>query len=129
MPTRWPRNRVAEQTPATTELTSRIVPNRDEASARTAVAAITRGPRCRHEGFIVRRILASLFVIAALLGVGVFATGAYFTDTVNQNDLTFTTGNADLKLGFCDPGVGRNCADDAAALDSIDFGPLPSSMY
>jgi len=27
MPTRWPRNRVAEQTPATTELTSRIVPN------------------------------------------------------------------------------------------------------
>jgi hypothetical protein len=77
----------------------------------------------------VRRILASLFVIAALLGVGVFATGAYFTDTVNHNNLTFTTGNADLKFGFCDPGVGGNCADDpTATLDSFDFGPLPDVL-
>jgi predicted ribosomally synthesized peptide with SipW-like signal peptide len=72
----------------------------------------------------VRRILASLFVIVAVVGLGVFATGAYFTDTVNQSNLTFTTGNADLKFGFCQPGVGGNCADDATAtLDSFDFWP------
>ena len=73
----------------------------------------------------MRKILASLFVIASVVGIGVFATGAYFTDTVNQDNLTFTTGNADLKFGFCDPGVGGYCGDDpTAALDSFDFGPL-----
>jgi predicted ribosomally synthesized peptide with SipW-like signal peptide len=77
----------------------------------------------------VRRIIVSLFVIAGLVGVGVFATSAYFTDTVNESNLTFTTGNADLKFGFCDPGVGGNCADEpVATLDSFDFGPLPDVL-
>ena len=49
----------------------------------------------------MRKIFASLFVIAAVLGIGVFATGAYFTDTVTQSNLTFRTSNADLKMGIC----------------------------
>ena len=57
----------------------------------------------------MRKILASLFVIIAVVGAGVFATGAYFTDTVTQSNLTFQTGTADLKFGFC-PGLAADCS-------------------
>jgi hypothetical protein len=68
----------------------------------------------------VRRILASLFVISAVIGVGVFATGAYFTDTVSTTNQVFTTGTADLKFGQC--GVaGTNCVGTEATYDTLDM--------
>jgi hypothetical protein len=68
----------------------------------------------------MRKIMSSLFVIAALLGVGVFATGAYFSDTITQEDYTFTTGSADLKFGFCGP-LGAFCDSAGATLDNYTF--------
>jgi hypothetical protein len=70
----------------------------------------------------VRRILASLFVITAVVGIGVFATGAYFTDTVTQNNLTFQTGNAQLKYGFC-PGLQADCLTTTASLHDLSVFP------
>jgi hypothetical protein len=70
----------------------------------------------------VRRILASLFVIAAVIGVGVFATGAYFTDTVTQTNLTFTTGSASLEFGFC-PGLAQDCSGAATPYHDLDTFP------
>ena len=68
----------------------------------------------------MRKIMSSLFVIASLLGVGIFATGAYFTDTITQDNYTFTTGSADLKFGFCGP-LGAFCDSSTATLDNITF--------
>jgi hypothetical protein len=68
-----------------------------------------------------RKILASLFAITAIIGAGVFATGAYFTDTITQDNYTFTTSTADLKLGFCGGGVGTNCSAQPATIDNITF--------
>ena len=68
-----------------------------------------------------RKILASLFVISAVIGLGVFATGAYFTDTITQDNYTFTTGSADLTLGFCGGGVGTDCSAVPATLDNVTF--------
>ncbi len=70
----------------------------------------------------MRRIIVSLFAISAIVGVGVFATGAYFSDTITQDNYTFTTGSADLKFAFCGP-EGINCASTPATLDNITFGP------
>lgn len=68
----------------------------------------------------MRKIMSSLFVIASLLGVGVFATGAYFSDTITQDNYTFTTGSADLKFGFCGP-LGAFCDSSTATLDNYTF--------
>ena len=68
-----------------------------------------------------RKILASIFVISAVVGLGVFATGAYFTDTITQDNYTFTTSSADLKLGFCGGGVGTDCSGVTATIDNITF--------
>jgi hypothetical protein len=68
----------------------------------------------------MRRIILSLFAISAIVGVGVFATGAYFSDSINNNNYTFTTGTADLKFGFCS-GVGADCSGTAANLDTWTF--------
>ncbi len=65
----------------------------------------------------MRKIMSSLFVIAAVLGVGIFATGAYFSDTITQEDYTFTTGSADLKFGFCGS-LGAFCDSSGAVLDN-----------
>lgn len=70
----------------------------------------------------MRKILASVFVIAAVLGIGVFATGAYFSDTVTQSNLTFTTGGATLKYGFC-PGLSTDCSGTAATLHDVSSFP------
>ena len=70
----------------------------------------------------MRKIIASLFVIAAVVGIGVFATGAYFTDTVTQSNLTFKTGNADLKFNFC-PGISRDCLSTEATYDDLATFP------
>jgi hypothetical protein len=50
------------------------------------------------EGFIVRRILASLIVISALIATGVFATGAYFQTSQAGPGWVSTTGAAHLKI-------------------------------
>jgi hypothetical protein len=71
----------------------------------------------------VRKILASLFVIGALLSVGVFATGAFFTDTVTQNNLTFQTTAASLQYGFC-PGMQTDCSTTAASLHDLSSFPV-----
>jgi hypothetical protein len=70
----------------------------------------------------VRKILASLFVIASVVGIGVFATGAYFTDTVTQNNLTFQTQSAQLKYGFC-PGLSADCLGAPATLHDLSVFP------
>jgi hypothetical protein len=67
-----------------------------------------------------RKILVSLFAITAIIGGGVFATGAYFTDTITQDNYTFTTGSADIKLAFCGP-VGTACGGNNAFVDSVNF--------
>lgn len=71
---------------------------------------------------IVRKILASLFVIGAVIGVGVFATGAYFTDTMTQNNLTFQTQSASLNYGFC-PGLSADCSSTPATLHDLSTFP------
>lgn len=70
----------------------------------------------------MRKILASLFVIGALLSVGVFATGAFFTDTVTQNNLTFQTNHAGLNYGFCPP---NNADCSTADVTQHDLGSFP----
>ena len=75
----------------------------------------------------MRRILASLFVIAAVIGVGVFATGAYFTDTVTTTNQVFTTGTADLKFGQCGV-IGSDCTGVVANLDTLDMSSVPAQM-
>jgi predicted ribosomally synthesized peptide with SipW-like signal peptide len=71
----------------------------------------------------MQRIALALFAIVGVAAAGVFATSAYFTDTVTQNNYTFKTSSADLKFGFC-PGIAADCSGTAATLDSIDFDPL-----
>lgn len=73
----------------------------------------------------MRRILASLFVIAAVIGIGVFATGAYFTDSVSVTNQEFTTGSADLKFGQCGE-IGDNCSAILATLDTYSV-PAPET--
>jgi hypothetical protein len=68
----------------------------------------------------MKRIALALFAIAAVVAGGYFATSAYFTDTITQNNYTFTTGSADLKFGFC-PGINANCASVPASLDTYSF--------
>lgn len=68
----------------------------------------------------MRRIILSLFAISTIVGVGVYATGAYFTDSINNTNYTFTTGTADLKFGFC-PAVGADCSGTAANQDGWNF--------
>jgi hypothetical protein len=70
----------------------------------------------------VRKILVSLFLITSVVGIGIFATGAYFTDTVTQNNLTFNTGQAQLKYGFC-PGLQQDCLGTPATLHDVSSFP------
>jgi hypothetical protein len=76
----------------------------------------------------VRKIIASFFVITSVVGVGIFATGAYFTDTVTQSNLTFTTGSASLAFGFC-PGLATDCSTaptphhDLSSFPAANIGP------
>jgi hypothetical protein len=68
----------------------------------------------------MQRIALALFAIVGVAAVGVFATSAYFTDTITQNNYTFTAGNADLKFGFC-PGISTDCSSVTPALDTYTF--------
>lgn len=68
----------------------------------------------------MKRIALALFAIAGVVAAGYFATSAYFTDTVSMNNLTFSTGNADLKFSPC-PGVATDCSGVAATEDSHTF--------
>lgn len=76
----------------------------------------------------MRKIFASLFIITAVVGMGVFATGAYFTDTVTQDNLTFQTQSASLNFGFC-PGLSTDCSGvvptlhDLAVFPAATIGP------
>ncbi len=67
----------------------------------------------------MKRISLALFAIAAVVAGGYFATSAYFTDTVTQNNYTFTTSSADLKFGFCPDPVGTYCGATLATLDTV----------
>jgi hypothetical protein len=68
----------------------------------------------------MKRIALSLFVITAIVSVGVYATGAYFTDSISANNYTFTAGSAGLKFGFC-PGLNTDCSTTSASLDNYTF--------
>ena len=46
----------------------------------------------------MRKILGSLFVISALLAVGVFATGAYFSAGPYGSSMTITSGTASIQI-------------------------------
>lgn len=70
----------------------------------------------------MRKILVSLFLITSVVGIGMFATGAYFTDTVNMNNLTFNTGSASLEFGFC-PGLQADCLTTPATLHTLSVFP------
>jgi hypothetical protein len=70
----------------------------------------------------MRRIITSLFVIGSVIGIGVFATNAYFTDTITQNNLTFQTGTAALSYGFC-PGLQQDCSTTDATLHDLSVFP------
>ena len=68
----------------------------------------------------MKRIALAVFAITGVLAAGFFATSAYFTDTITQNNYTFVTDSPDLKFGFC-PGISTDCIPTAATLDTIDF--------
>lgn len=72
----------------------------------------------------MRKIIASLFVISAVVGIGIFATGAYFTDSVSITGQTFTTGAADLRFGQCGE-IGDDCTAVAATETTVS---IPSSF-
>jgi hypothetical protein len=79
--------------------------------------------RAQQEISRMKRIALSLFAIIAIISVGVFATGAYFTDSISATNYTFTTGSADLKFNFCGDGEHLNidCSTTSATLDSVNF--------
>ncbi len=73
----------------------------------------------------MRRIIASLFVVVAITGAGVLATGAYFQASTQVNNVTLTAGSANIGIGAC---VGSGCTInnfDAAAKGVIDGSALP----
>jgi hypothetical protein len=53
----------------------------------------------------MRRIIASLFVVVAITGAGVLATGAYFQVKTEVDGVTFSAGTANIALAECE-GVG-----------------------
>lgn len=68
----------------------------------------------------MKRIFASLFAILTIVSVGVFATGAFFTDTITQSNYNFTTGSADLKFAPC-PALNADCSAVVPTLDNYNF--------
>lgn len=68
----------------------------------------------------MKRISLALFAIAAVVAGGYFATSAYFTDTVSQNNYTFTTGHATLRFAPC-PGLATDCSTTSAGLHDYTF--------
>ena len=75
----------------------------------------------------MRKILASLFVISAVLGIGIFATGAYFTSSVSTTNQSFVTGTATLKFGQCGA-IGADCHSVVANLSTFDMGVAGNQM-
>jgi hypothetical protein len=73
----------------------------------------------------MKRILGSLFVIMAIVGIGVFTTGAYFTSTVSTSNQVFTTSTAGLKFGQCGV-IGSDCSGVAATFTTLDMTNLPT---
>jgi hypothetical protein len=68
----------------------------------------------------MKRILGSLFVIVAIVGAGIAATGAYFTTTDTANNYHFYTSSASLSFNFC-PGTNTDCSTTPANLTSYTF--------
>ena len=71
----------------------------------------------------MKRIFGSLFVIVAILGIGVFTTGAYFSSTVSTSNQVFRTDTAGLKFGLCGE-IGENCLGVAATYSTLDYAAL-----
>ena len=72
----------------------------------------------------MRRIIASLFVVVAITGAGVLATGAYFQASTQVNNVTLTAGSANIGLGAC---LGSGCTItnfDASAEGTVDASVL-----
>jgi hypothetical protein len=68
----------------------------------------------------MKRIALALFAIGAVVAGGYFATSAFFTDTITQNNFTFNTGTASLKFGFC-PGTATDCSGVVADRHDYSF--------
>lgn len=75
----------------------------------------------------MRKILALLFVISAILGIGIFTTGAYFTSSVSTTNQLFVTGTATLKFGQCGA-IGADCTSVAATYSTVDMGYAGNQM-
>ncbi len=69
----------------------------------------------------MKRIFGSLFVIVAIIGAGVLATGAYFQTTDTANHYEFTTSSPNLLFGFCPGGTNVACPDSNATLTTYTF--------
>ena len=79
----------------------------------------------------MKRIVLSLFVITSIIGVGIFATGAYFTASVSGTNYTFTSGSAGLQFALCGNGdqLNINCeANHTPFTTTIDFGSNPQTI-
>ena len=71
----------------------------------------------------MKRIFASLFVIVAILGIGVFTTGAYFSSTVSTSNQVFRTGTTGLMFGQCGQ-IGDDCSLKPANLTTLDMSGI-----
>lgn len=67
----------------------------------------------------MRRIFASVFVVVAIMGAGVLATGAYFQASTQVSNLTFTAGTTDIGLAECGPAPCALPAIDPAAQGTV----------
>ena len=79
----------------------------------------------------MKRIVLSLFVITSIIGVGIFATGAYFTASVSGTNYTFTSGSAGLQFALCGNGdqLNINCeASHTPFTTTIDFVTNPQTI-
>jgi hypothetical protein len=71
----------------------------------------------------MKRIFASLFVIVAILGIGVFTTGAYFSSTVSTSNQVFRTGTTGLVFGQCGL-IGADCHAVVADKTALDMSGI-----
>ena len=74
----------------------------------------------------MKRIFGSIFVIMAIIGLGIFTTGAYFTSTVSTSNQVFRTGTAGLMFGQCG-NIGSDCSGVAATMTSLDMTGIEQS--
>jgi len=69
----------------------------------------------------MRRILTSLFMIGVVTALVTGATSAYFTDTAEIKGVTFSTGNADLRIANSERTTPPGWADNPSGVSIFEF--------